>query len=70
MGEKAEVLKPFGDIFLNLMFTLVIPLVFFSVTSAIANMDSAGRFKKVMSSTFFRIFRNRLNSCFGDGRSG
>ena len=53
MGEKAEVLKPFGDIFLNLMFTLVIPLVFFSVTSAIANMDSAGRFKKVMSSTFF-----------------
>ena len=35
------------------MFTLVIPLVFFSVTSAIANMDSAGRFKKVMSSTFF-----------------
>ena len=53
MGEKAEVLKPFGDIFLNLMFTLVIPLVFFSVTSAIANMDNAGRFKKVMSSTFF-----------------
>ncbi|WP_428909290.1 dicarboxylate/amino acid:cation symporter [Niallia sp. Krafla_26] len=52
MGEKAELLKPLGDIFLNLMFTLVVPLVFFSVTSAIANMDSAGRFKKVMGSTF------------------
>lgn len=52
MGEKTEVLKPLGDIFLNLMFTLVVPLVFFATTSAIANMGTGGRFKKVMSSTF------------------
>lgn len=52
LGEKTEVLKPFGDIFLNLMFTLVIPLVFFSVTSAIANMGSVGRLKSIIGSTF------------------
>ncbi|WP_142946923.1 dicarboxylate/amino acid:cation symporter [Robertmurraya siralis] len=52
MGAQAEVIKPLGDIFLNLMFTLVVPLVFFATTSAIANMGSGQRFKKVMSSTF------------------
>lgn len=52
LGKEAEVLKPLGDIFLNLMFTVVVPLVFFATTSAIANMGSGGRFKKVMSSTF------------------
>jgi Na+/H+-dicarboxylate symporter len=51
-GDKAEIIKPLGDIFLNLMFTVVVPLVFFATTSAIANMGSGGRFKKVMSSTF------------------
>lgn len=51
-GERAEVIKPLGDIFLNLMFTVVVPLVFFATASAIANMGSGGRFKKVMSSTF------------------
>lgn len=51
-GERAEIIKPLGDIFLNLMFTVVVPLVFFATTSAIANMGSGGRFRKVMSSTF------------------
>lgn len=51
-GEQASVIKPLGDIFLNLMFTVVVPLVFFATTSAIANMGSGGRFKKVMVSTF------------------
>lgn len=52
-GSKAQVLKPLGDIFLNLMFTIVVPLVFFSITSAIANMAGGkGRFKKVIGSTF------------------
>ena len=28
LKEKATILKPFGDIFINLMFTAVVPLVF------------------------------------------
>ena len=30
IGVKAGVLKPFGDVFLNLLFTAVVPLIFFS----------------------------------------
>ncbi|MFL0194118.1 dicarboxylate/amino acid:cation symporter [Clostridium sp. WILCCON 0269] len=52
LGSKALVLKPFGDLFLNLMFMIIIPLVFFSVTSAIANMKGMKRFGKIIASTF------------------
>lgn len=52
LGSKALVLKPFGDLFLNLMFMVIIPLVFFSVTSAIANMKGMKRLGKIMASTF------------------
>ncbi|MCG3088985.1 dicarboxylate/amino acid:cation symporter [Sporosarcina cyprini] len=49
-GEKASVLKPFGEVFLNLLFMVVVPLVFFSITSAVANMDSMRRLGKIMGS--------------------
>ena len=52
LGSKALVLKPFGDLFLNLMFMVIIPLVFFSVTSAIANMKGMKRLGRIMASTF------------------
>ena len=43
MGEKATVLKPFGDIFLNLMFTAIVPLVFATIASAVGNMMNMKR---------------------------
>ena len=49
-GEKASVIKPFGDLFLNLLFMIVVPLVFFSIASAVANMDSMKRLGKIMGS--------------------
>lgn len=48
--EKANVIRPLGDIFINLLFMVVIPLVFFSISSAIANMDSMKRLGKIMGS--------------------
>ncbi|GFZ29862.1 sodium:dicarboxylate symporter [Clostridium zeae] len=48
LGPKAKVLEPFGQIFLNLMFTIIVPLVFFSVASAIANMSGVNRLGKIM----------------------
>lgn len=48
IGPKAAVLEPFGNLFLNLMFTIIVPLVFFSVSSAIANMTSMKRLGKIM----------------------
>lgn len=46
--EEAVVLKPFGDIFLNLMFTIVVPLVFFTITSSVAKMLDLKRLGKIM----------------------
>lgn len=54
-GEKAVALKPLGDLFLNLMFMIVIPLVFFSITSAIASMGDAKRLGKIMG-TMISVF--------------
>jgi Na+/H+-dicarboxylate symporter len=48
LGPKAAVLKPFGDLFLNLLFMSLVPLVFFSVSSAIANMNTMKRLGKIM----------------------
>lgn len=48
LKERAEALKPFGDIFLNLLFTIVAPLVFFSVSSVVAGMSDFRRLGKIM----------------------
>lgn len=48
VGPKAAVVEPLGDLFLNLMFMVIVPLVFFSVTSAIGNMVSMKRLGKIM----------------------
>lgn len=49
-GPKASIVKPFGDLFLNLMFMMIVPLVFFSITSAISNMNGMKRLGKIMGS--------------------
>lgn len=47
----ATMLEPLGTIFINLMFCIVVPMVFCSIASAIANMDSAKRAGKIMGVT-------------------
>ena len=47
--KDAIVFKPFGDIFLNLLFTAIIPLVFFSISSAVAGMTNIRRLGKIMA---------------------
>lgn len=47
-GKQAEVVKPIGDIFLNLLFVAVIPLVFFSIAAAIANLGGAQKLSRIM----------------------
>ena len=48
MGPEAVVFKPIGDLFLNLLFMILVPLVFFSVTSAISNMGEMKRLGKIL----------------------
>ncbi|TFJ39091.1 sodium:proton antiporter [Carnobacterium divergens] len=59
-GEKATVLQPFGDVFLNIMFVMLVPLVFFSISSAIANMNGMKRLGKIMLSTLLVFFSTAL----------
>ena len=51
-GEKAIILKPFGDIFLNLMFTAVTPLVFITIASAVGSMVNMKRLGKILGNMF------------------
>ncbi len=48
LGSK---LAPLGTVFINLMFCVVVPMVFCSIASAISNMSSAKRAGKVMGIT-------------------
>lgn len=48
MQSSAVVLKPLGDIFINLLFTIVVPLVFFTISSAVAQMTDMKRLGKIM----------------------
>ena len=49
LQKDAAVLKPLGDIFLNLLFTVIVPLVFFSISSAVASMNNVGRLGRILS---------------------
>ena len=49
--QGARVLEPLGTVFINLMFCIVVPMVFCSICSAIANMDSMKKAGKVMGVT-------------------
>nr|WP_315153087.1 dicarboxylate/amino acid:cation symporter [uncultured Flavobacterium sp.] len=46
-GNGVEVIKPLGDIFLNLLFTAIIPLVFFTISSSIANLQKTEKLGKL-----------------------
>jgi Na+/H+-dicarboxylate symporter len=48
LGEGAHVLRAPGTLFLNLVFVLVVPLVFFSVSNAIVVMRRSGVMGKVL----------------------
>ena len=54
--EAAPALEPLGSIFTNLMFCAVVPMVFCSIASAIANMPGAKRAGKVMGVTLASFF--------------
>ena len=54
-GEKAAVLSPFGDLFMNLMFVIIVPLIFLTITTSIAKIKQPKRLGKVIT-TIFGVF--------------
>jgi Na+/H+-dicarboxylate symporter len=53
LKKEAILFKPWGDVFLNLLFTAIIPLVFFSIASAVAGMSNVRRLGKILASMLF-----------------
>jgi len=47
----ADTLAPFGKVFINMMFCIVVPLVFASISSSVAKMKSKKRAGKILGTT-------------------
>ncbi|MBQ2836132.1 MAG: dicarboxylate/amino acid:cation symporter [Clostridia bacterium] len=46
--EQATILSPFGDLFLNLLLVIIVPLIFLTITTSIAKMQTPKRLGKIM----------------------
>ena len=47
-GEKTNVLQPIADIFLNLLYCCVVPMVFVSLVYSLSNMENTNKLGKVL----------------------
>ena len=46
--QKATVLKPFGTLFINLLLTIIVPLIFLTLSSSIGKMKEPKRLGKIL----------------------
>lgn len=46
--EKATILSPLGDLFLNLLLVIIVPLIFLTITTSISKMKTPKRLGKIM----------------------
>lgn len=51
-GSGASVLSPFGDLFLNMLLIVVVPLIFLTISSSIYKMKEPKRIGKILITTF------------------
>lgn len=49
--EDAKILSPFGDLFLNLLLVVIVPLIFLTLTTSMYKMKSPKRLSKILIST-------------------
>jgi len=49
-GEKASILSPFGDLFINLLMIIIVPLIFLTISTSIGKMKQPKRLGKILSS--------------------
>lgn len=48
LGDKALVLKPIGDIFLNFLLVFIVPLIFFSLAAAISQLGQSKQLVEII----------------------
>lgn len=64
-GEDAKSLEPFGQVFINMLFVIVVPLVFFTISSSIANISSLKRLGKIFKyMMLIFVLTSFISACF------
>jgi len=51
-GPGAKVLSPFGDVFINLLLVIIVPLIFLTISTSISNMKQPKRLGKIIINIF------------------
>lgn len=51
-GSDASVVKPLGDLFLNMLLVVIVPLIFLSIATSIYRMKQPKRMGKILITTF------------------
>lgn len=54
-GERITFLKPLGDLFLNLLLVIIVPLIFLTIASSIAKMKNPKRIGKILTNAIIVI---------------
>ena len=49
-GEKASLLSPLGDLFINLLLVIIVPLIFLTLSTSIGKMKQPKRLGKILTS--------------------
>ena len=52
LKEDAIKLRPIGNVFINMMFTIVVPLIFFTISRGISNLKSYKKLSRILRNTF------------------
>lgn len=66
LKDKAKYLAPFGDIFINLMLVIIVPLIFLTITTSIAKIKKPKRLGKVLTCIFLVfIITSLISSSIG-----
>lgn len=62
--DNASVLSPLGDLFLNLMFVIIVPLIFLNITTSIAKISSTKKISKLLTTILMTFLVMNLVACF------
>ena len=62
--EKASILSPFGDLFLNMLLVIIIPLIFLTISTSIGKMKEQKRIGKILITIIFVFIVTSLVSVF------
>lgn len=63
-GEKATVLSPFGDLFLNMLLVIIVPLIFLTISTSIGKMKQPKRIGKILTTIILVFLFTSIVSVF------